>query len=630
MSTTNCYCVGIYWKDSDPENQLPRFLKEGIWENGYDEKFFGKVNAVPVGSRIAAKTAYTRKEEGETISVLEIHALGTVTKNHYDGQTLEVQWDKGFKPFTLDGKGAYRSTINRINSPENISLIFGGDAGKSSSALNFDEKDLQYNFPLNLILYGPPGTGKTYRTIAKAVSIIDNLKEEAILKRYETRELLHDRFDELIDDGQIRFVTFHQSTSYEDFIEGIKPVLTDEENEGQLSYEIQDGLFKQICTSAKYECYKRIKDRESGNKNLSRTEFFNLAYDEVISIFEEKFDKGELVYIKTKSDSEIEVIKISSKKNLIVQHKGGARTYIVSRKRLLKLFLHFKNIDEIKNVQKEFRAVMGGANTSAYWATLSLIDRVYKRVQNEESKSEAIVTQDYEEIKDAIEHFTLTKDALENASPEKYVLIIDEINRGNVAQVFGELITLLEEDKREGNVEGLKLTLPYSKDSFSVPPNLYVIGTMNTADRSVEAIDTALRRRFSFELVPPDSDNVPEMLESIELRKVFDKINSRISYLLDADHQLGHSYFMGLDNPDILKGVFKNKILPLLKEYFYNDYSKIRMILGEGFVKRMDSTARPKFAIEDDFIADKFTYQFLPIDNKFNLAGALALTLKDA
>jgi 5-methylcytosine-specific restriction protein B len=172
-------------------------------------------------------------------------------------------------------------------------------------------------------------------------------------------------------------------------------------------------------------------------------------------------------------------------------------------------------------------------------------------------------------------------------------LIIDEVNRGNIANIFGELITLIEKDKRAGGKEALSTTLPYSKERFSVPSNLYIIGTMNTADRSIEALDTALRRRFSFLEMTPQLDLLvlPDLEEKgIDIQKMLQVINSRIEYLLDRDHVIGHAYFMNLRDAEEpfeeLKNLFKKKILPLMQEYFYNDYSKIGMVLGSDFVER--------------------------------------------
>jgi len=201
------------------------------------------------------------------------------------------------------------------------------------------------------------------------------------------------------------------------------------------------------------------------------------------------------------------------------------------------------------------------------------------------------------------------------------VLIIDEINRANVSSVFGELITLLEPDKRANNNEALSVTLPYSKEKFSVPNNLYVIGTMNTADRSVEALDSALRRRFSFEEVMPDSSILKTNIEGINVRKILTLINDRITTLIDRDHSIGHSYFIHATTVKELKLVFKDKIIPLLQEYFYGDYGKIGLVLGEGFVVRVDNddSIFSSFEYEGRESLVNSSYELIPFDKiKFN------------
>ncbi|MDH0675771.1 AAA family ATPase, partial [Empedobacter sp. GD03861] len=170
-----------------------------------------------------------------------------------------------------------------------------------------------------------------------------------------------------------------------------------------------------------------------------------------------------------------------------------------------------------------------------------------------------------------------------------YALFIDEINRGNVSQIFGELITLIEEDKRLGNDEAIEVTLPYSKEKFGVPSNLYIIGTMNTADRSVEALDTALRRRFVFEEMPPEYNlnGLQENLFSFSAAEILKTINKRIEKLLDRDHQIGHAYFINKNEATIIDSFYKN-IIPLLQEYFFGDYGKIGLVLGTGFIRKME------------------------------------------
>jgi len=188
---------------------------------------------------------------------------------------------------------------------------------------------------------------------------------------------------------------------------------------------------------------------------------------------------------------------------------------------------------------------------------------------------------------------------------QNYVLIIDEISRGNVAQIFGELITLIEPDKRNGKPEAVETILPYSKSAFSVPQNLYLIGTMNTADRSVEALDTALRRRFYFEEMAA-KPNLLHAIGEIDLKQLLKSINQRIEILLDKDHQIGHAYFMNINTLEDLRIVFANKIIPLLKEYFYGDWGKIGLVLGEGFIQKKAQPFNGVFANFDYEYKDDF------------------------
>lgn len=189
----------------------------------------------------------------------------------------------------------------------------------------------------------------------------------------------------------------------------------------------------------------------------------------------------------------------------------------------------------------------------------------------------------------------LCKKALEGKD-KPYILIIDEINRGNIAKILGELITLIEPSKRIGKSERLQLTLPYSGESFGVPRNLYIVGTMNTADRSIALLDTALRRRFEFVEMMPDSEylkdkKISDSGNTIELDRLLESMNNRIEFLLDREHTIGHSYFMDVESIEDLCKVFKNKIIPLLQEYFYDDYAKIIAVLNDnGMIKEKNKS----------------------------------------
>lgn len=208
----------------------------------------------------------------------------------------------------------------------------------------------------------------------------------------------------------------------------------------------------------------------------------------------------------------------------------------------------------------------------------------------------------------------------EDNENKNFVLIIDEINRGNVSSIFGELITLIEKDKRLGKSEAITLTLPYSKKPFGVPPNVYIIGTMNTADRSVEALDTALRRRFSFQEIVPNSVLLEEVnYKEINLSLLLSTINDRIEFLIDKDHQIGHSYFLNIQSFYDLVETFKDRIIPLLEEYFYGDFGKIGLVLGSSFVKQKQSKNNKilaqNFTYDRDFIEEKELYEFIASEN---------------
>ncbi|WP_286442261.1 MULTISPECIES: AAA family ATPase [unclassified Myroides] len=206
----------------------------------------------------------------------------------------------------------------------------------------------------------------------------------------------------------------------------------------------------------------------------------------------------------------------------------------------------------------------------------------------------------------------------QNDTENRYAIFIDEINRGNVSAIFGELITLIEPDKRIGAVNELKVKLPYSKREFGVPKNVDIIGTMNTADRSVEALDTALRRRFSFvEMQPNPSVLLNSEYQDVDLKQLLEMINQRIEVLVDKDHQIGHSYFIGIQNLEDLKQTFKDKIIPLLEEYFYGDFGKIGLVLGGSFIYQEENKAKfsKNFSYENDFLEDKKVYRFTPFEN---------------
>ena len=315
-------------------------------------------------------------------------------------------------------------------------------------------------YPLNQILYGPPGTGKTWRTIAMAVAIAERQDVKSV--DAESRESVKARFDTLQENGQIEMVTFHQNYAYEDFVEGIRPVLG-RDSAGQVAYHLLPGCFRSIAVDAHKEWDRSKRDGDSC---------------------------------------------------------------------------------------------------------------------------------------------------------ERFVLIIDEINRGNIARIFGELITLLEESRRLGREDSTTVTLPYSGAKFGVPENLYIIGTMNTADRSIALLDTALRRRFEFvEMMPRvDHEGVSTNVDGVDCRRLLESMNRRIRFLHDREHQIGHTYFLGVKNIVELKKAFQKQILPLLQEYFYDNWAKMKAVLGaSGFIKTVNRPGELSTELVD---ADQRAYDVLAYTNE--------------
>ncbi|WP_052444579.1 AAA family ATPase [Flammeovirga sp. OC4] len=425
--------------------------------------------------------------------------------------------------------------------------------------------------PKNQILFGPPGTGKTYNTINKALEIIDG---SSPLNRNDAKI----RYDELIKSGNIVFTTFHQSMSYEDFVEGIKPLTKGDD----LRYEITDGIFKMICSEAQSEF-----------NSYTNNSTFKQAFSCLVSEWEES--DTDLVKVNTSSNSSYFELYDLSTSTIRFRKKNGSEKHTLSKKTLERFY---------NNEASDFK---GGLN-------------VY-----------------YKPLSDKLKSYQI--DNKNKSTNGTYILIIDEINRGNVSAIFGELITLLEESKRIGEEEELKVTLPYSKEEFGVPNNLYIIGTMNTADRSVEALDTALRRRFVFEEIMPNYDVLNERNVQVgetifSLRRILEVINKRITILLDRDHQIGHSYFIKVTDEHSLKLAFAKEIIPLLQEYFYNDYVKIALVLGTGFCVKVETSDYSNLlaSIDDSEITDLYSnqtvYQLKDINKIDNFESALNILLK--
>ncbi len=466
--------------------------------------------------------------------------------------------------------------------------------------------------PLNTILYGPPGTGKTYHAITHAVAIIDGLPIEEV--KAKPRDQVRARYEELAKANHVRTVTFHQSFSYEDFIEGIKPE-TQAGKEGKdevklVTYDVQDGIFKLMCASAR-SGEQGAAAIELDEHTLQKANFYKVSLGQYNnSADDEIYDHcmvhgviavgygGTVDVSAAKNDVDIRSIL----KGAGMQEDGEGFGYTISVLKAMHLDMEEGDIVFVSAGNSKVRAigrVSGGyfmdPNAKIRFKQFRKVEWLYKDVDIpvEDIYGKAFVMGTLYWLKpDLVKKEYFRKKVTSTTKVNgRYVLIIDEINRGNVASIFGELITLIEDDKREGGREAARIRLPYSKEDFSVPANLHLLGTMNTADRSVEALDTALRRRFSFVEMPSQADLIePAVVGDVDLRALLRTINERVEQLMDKDHHIGHSYFMGLKSDDDLKRMFGTKVIPLLEEYFHGDAKKVGAILGKAFVDVREKT----------------------------------------
>ena len=376
----------------------------------------------------------------------------------------------------------------------------------------------------NLLLYGPPGTGKTYNTVNYAVAIIEGRPFEEV--RSESYAMNLEKYDRYTKMGRIDFMTFHQSLGYDDFIEGIKPVPAGEDGESLL-YLPTPGVFYDFCRRAQFP----------------RSRFGVMPYGcEYISD-----DPDIWLVVDGKQPDEImegDVILSLSDPYSIADVGVLAEGEV----RILRSFDPPHSMELLRISEKEIR--------------------------------DAPVRLDHVTLNEVI---AITEEEFGGHDPGNCVFVIDEINRGNISRIFGELITLLESSRRKGLPECLEVYLPHLDVKFSIPQNVFVLGTMNTADKSLAALDTALRRRFEFVEMMPDADALRgRVVSDVDLSKLLTVMNKRIEVLYDREHMMGQAYFISVRTMPQLAECFMKKVIPLLQEYFFDDYEKIGWVMGKS------------------------------------------------
>lgn len=469
----------------------------------------------------------------------------------------------------------------------------------------------------NLILYGPPGTGKTYATAWEAVRLCVGDAAAAPLRH--DRDALMGEYRRLASEGRIEFVTFHQSFSYEDFVEGLRPTTrteleSDQEQEtiasGGFSLKPHAGVFKLISERARLDTGNMPTRRLDRSKPIFKIalgqrgsqedrireglngSLIHLGWGGDIDWSDERFDDFEEIRKEWNEKKDPEASGKDPNIEITYAFRSGLQVgdYVV--------------ISDGRDSYRALGQVTGEyrfdpeAGFHPHRRSVEWIWRDDKGAERQAFYPRTFRRQSaYRLDPDSIDWNALETVVI-GPNPERpvagarpHVLIIDEINRANISRVFGELITLLEVDKRLGCENEVRVRLPYSGMSFGVPSNLHIVGTMNTADRSIALLDTALRRRFTFRELMPDAEELRRALaarqldagnlDGIDLCNLMRIVNERIEYLFDREHQIGHAYFTGCRNRADVEEVMRHKVIPLLAEYFYEDWSKVAAVLGD-------------------------------------------------
>lgn len=445
----------------------------------------------------------------------------------------------------------------------------------------------------NQILYGPPGTGKTYNVVQKALEIIDRVKYDELVSTEASRLDWMGEYKKYVENKQIQFCTFHQSYSYEDFVEGLR-------SDEQGNFIPTNGIFLDLCKAAELSIDPTVTTYDF---DATTTNFFKMSLGEINNDAIEIFDycvENNVIALGYGRDIDFEgCSNPSSIEAKLTQEVPDIENYVFE----VAAIDRFKNklsVGDIVLIADGNLLIRGIAKVTGEYLFDDSTDIRYNHFRkvdwlytgdsidvNQFLRDKVLSQQTIYRFKkvdlnmEYIKNLLGNQNTIRKAASSNFVLIIDEINRGNISKIFGELITLIEADKRKGKENEVLLKLPYSKKEFGVPSNVFIIGTMNTADRSISLMDTALRRRFEFIEMGPNPALLPSDIEGVNVEKLLSTINNRIEFLYDRDHMIGHAFFLtGNLNLEKLKEIMQKKVIPLLQEYFYDDWEKIELILG--------------------------------------------------
>ncbi len=567
------------------KEQWLEFLKED--KEKYSETF--KMLCVMLENEGEASTGELAEKLGGSVGIYNSRGsnLGKRARKKYN---LPEYFDKN------GDKWEYIIPFKGYNNPDGFYVWVLRDELKEALEEIIDmqeESKDELKFDHNIILFGPPGTGKTYNTAYYAVAICENIPIDKV-KEMEYADVI-DKYNKLKEAGRIDFITFHQSYGYEEFIEGIRPIFDNaEETTGSdIKYEIKPGKFKEFCDNVlnqgvnkqdwklnDYPTVWKVSLEKTGDNETRRECMDNNhirigwdEYGEEISLDAEFVNGGKSVLNAFYNKMKVGDIVVSCYSSETTDAIG----IIVGDAEWKDEYPRLKRTRKVE------------------WLVKGINENILKINNNKPMVLASVYKMDVniEDILDIVRKYTKLPE--KTLTKKNYVFIIDEINRGNISKIFGELITLIEESKRIGASEGMTLNLAYSTKPFGVPENVYIIGTMNTADRSIALMDTALRRRFRFIEMMPEIDVIKGVIiedkgVKLDVSKMLDIINKRIECLFDREHTIGHAFFTSLkqkNEPTIedLGEIFEKSVIPLLQEYFYEDYEKIRLVLGDNAKK---------------------------------------------